>query len=75
MQEERHSKVLSVIVTLSVFIGALVSAAALLYYFREKLGLDKWIDKIRRGGKKVEDCCYICDEDDEVYSDEIPADA
>lgn len=71
MQDEKHSKTLSVIVTLSVIIGALVSAAAVLYYFREKLGLDKLWDKIRRVSKKTEDCCYICDEDDETYSNDV----
>ncbi len=76
MQDEKQSKILSVIITLSVIIGALASAVAILYYFREKLGLDKWLEKVRRVSKKPESCCYICDEDGEVYSeDDIPTDA
>lgn len=77
MQDEKQPKVLSVIITLSVIIGALASAVAILYYFREKIGLERLLEKVRRdNSKKVEGCCCICDESEETcLEDEVPAEA
>ena len=75
-EEKPQSGVLSVIVTLSVIIGALASAVAILYYFREKLGLEKLVEKYRRDEKPWDNCCCISDDCDEAYSqDDVPTEA
>lgn len=67
--EKPQSGVLSVIVTLSVIIGALASLVAVMYVFREKLGIDKLIEKYRRDEQKWENCCCYTDDSDETSSE------
>jgi len=66
-EEKQRSGILSVIVTLSIIIGALASIVAILYVFREKLGLTKWLGKKHRKDDSWEDCCLISDDCDEAY--------
>ena len=74
--EKPQSGVLSVIVTLSVIIGALASVVAIMYVFREKIGIDKLIEKYRRDEKPWDNCCCISDDSDEAFSqDDTPAEA
>lgn len=68
--EKPQSGVLSVIVTLSVIIGALASIVAIMYVFREKLGIDRLIEKYRRDEQKWENCCCITDDSDEAFSED-----
>ncbi len=73
MQEEKQSGLLSVIVALSVIIGALASAVAILYYFREKIGLERLVEKYRSDGTPWDNCCCISDDCDEAYSEDSVA--
>ena len=75
MQIDQQRKALSVLLILSAVIGALVSAAAILYHFRDRLGISRlWLKK-SRDSAQWKDCCCFTDEqcEEEEPAEEVPA--